>query len=217
MISGICRCSSSVYNGTFQNAARCFNFYPLSPLTTMEMKDHGDIFHELAKQLLRSDISESALVSASRLLRPASSDVSMHSDAVRLRLRRFLLSKYGEDSGGPSAVMDFDREVDALRKMQSPVWQSFLAMLQPLSLHRQEQENPDHRKFRFPLLDDRSKPRSGVLPMTEIEAKSSALPLSSPPDLIERELLPDSHKTLWVSDGVESLLLRDLLLIFQVC
>jgi hypothetical protein len=169
---------------------------------------------KLAEQLLRCDVPNCVVLSASQLLRPGHPDVVLHSDAVRSRLKSFILSKYGEASDGPSAVADFDREVDSLRRMQSRNWQPFLAMLEPLSLSMSQKRDVYAKHFSFPSNSSKTceddKKKASFFENTKHEPKNMPAPLGA------NEITLINDESLWVSNDVESTLLRDLLLVFQV-
>lgn len=171
-----------------------------------------DLMQKLSQQLLRSESSQDDALKISRLLRPTNSDVLTHSDAVKTRLRKLLLSKYGEFSGGPSAVMDFDREIDSLRRMHSNNWQAFLAIIEPLTIQMSLQTNPG-KDFAVPSTKARID-TTGV--HSQESASSTSIPLNVPRHLSTAELELMNQNTIWVSPVIELILLRDLLLVFQV-
>jgi hypothetical protein len=182
----------------------------------MESQDElVELLQRLSQQILRTGPSRDATVNVCRLLRPTNPEVMTHSDAVKTRIRRFILSKYGDNSDGPSAVADFDREIDSLRRMQSPNWQAFLAILEPLSLHMSQQTRPDHKNFAFPAFNVKiDKSDSEKTPLGGDGA--APVPLNEPGRLSTVDFDLINHKALWVSPQTEMILLRDLLLIFQV-
>jgi hypothetical protein len=168
---------------------------------------------KLAQQMLRSDkVPPKTLERIYRLIRPTSNDVLEHSNAIKIRIRRTLLSKYADENEGPGAVASFDREVDSLRRMNSKNIASFLALLEPLCF------SSSHKApiFEMPTAAT-TKIDDAPIEVKEImNTVRKSVPIGVPPPLSEDEITLISDKTLWVSRDVEMKILRDLLLIFQV-
>jgi hypothetical protein len=160
---------------------------------------------------------------------------SSHQTALRIRLRQQILANYssppssqydasntsqslnshGGAGGGSNVVMvtKFENETEAMQKRNSKYLSSFLFIFQSLcfSNYRKSQQifpslAPSPEEKRNP---SREVPAAPVVP-------GGRLPIGIPPPLNEEELTLLNDQTLWISPDTEALLLRDLLLIFQV-
>jgi hypothetical protein len=186
---------------------------------------------KLAQLLLHTDsahIPTPLIQNAFRHLRyQNNSSLSLSQKAIKIRLRQIILSKYSYDQNGPVNVAHFDQEVDSLQKKSSVHLNSFLILLQPLSFCRQS--NSENLYFNMSSLStaaSASAPDSSpATPKTALATGTKGtnsgqpvnrLPIGIPPALNEEELTLLNDHTLWISQETEHLLLRDLLLIFQV-
>lgn len=199
----------------------------MEPPPDPERVDRG--LERLAQLLLRTDkVPETVLHRARRLIRPTSRDVAqgIHTNAVKLRMRRTLMnsvsseSSSGKSMSGPSKVADFDKDIDLLRRRHVKHWQSFLAVLEPLScsasvanrLHM-EQKPPA-----FSLLSQHAPADSGGATVTlpaQTFRSDSLLPYGPPPILSDEVIQNINNDLVWIPRATELLLIRELLLVFQ--
>jgi hypothetical protein len=182
---------------------------------------------KLAQLVLHTDaphIPTSLLQNAMRHLRyQNNSTLSLSQNAIKTRLRQAILSKYSYDRNGPVNVANFDKEVDSLQKKCSSHLNSFLILLQPLSFSSPHSENryfnmtSSSASAQEPVPAPTKATGTGMKgTATGTGTGASRLPIGIPPTLNEKELTLLNDQTLWISKDTEHLLLRDLLLIFQV-
>lgn len=152
-----------------------------------------------------------------RLLRPSNGviDASIHTHAIKMRLRNALLSKYGKSGDGPAAVAELEKEIDILRTNDSPNWKSFLALLEPLSFSA---GNADTQRMNVNIdkLNSIRSFSSSVPSIKEIEEKKDSSIRRDHHHLNESKVTLIRDDSLWVTREVELILLKDLLLVFQV-
>jgi hypothetical protein len=148
-----------------------------------------------------------------RLIRPANSSIeaNVHTHAIKLRIRNALINKYGKGLEGPAAVAEFEKEIDTLRNLDSMHWQAFLALMEPLALSGEI--HSEQNTFFTPPIMSHQKLSTNI---QKSEPKETILPYSNPVLLDQCDVLLVNDQSIWVSREVELLLLRDLLLIFQV-
>lgn len=70
-----------------------------------------------------------------RMLRPASSHMQEYSNAVKLRCRQLILNHVQVSSEGPLLLSRFDKQCEALKKINPSLLVSFLSFLKPLSFY----------------------------------------------------------------------------------
>lgn len=169
---------------------------------------------ELVSLLLRRrDVPPATLDKALRLLRPALGGQPDHAVAVRLRLAQTVLSSGGAD--GPSTLASFEQHCDSLRRLNSSLLHPMLALLEPLSF-------PKSSSGMVSFFHTQDSSSSVVPPATSGHPRSlfnheadGSLPRAAPR---KHELdVPYTPKEGgdWVSPETESLLLQDLLFVFQ--
>jgi len=166
--------------------------------------------------LLRTkSVPPASLESALRQLRPAISGQPDHAVAVRLRLAQSVLSSCAAD--GPTVLATFEQQCDSLRRLNSSLLHPILALLEPLSF-----PSPAARRgVGGSLLFSAGSSSSGnggtvVEPPSSRSLFSSGSESSSLPLRPRRQADQDEVQAKdWVSPEVESLLLQDLLFIFQ--
>lgn len=90
---------------------------------------------ELLKLLTRSeDIDNNALDKALRLLRQSANVQQIkHTSAIKQRIRQSILTNTVTGNSGPAIVSAFEKECEILCRMNSPLIQPFLALIEPLS------------------------------------------------------------------------------------
>lgn len=161
--------------------------------------------------LLRTkSVPHASLESALRQLRPASSGQPDHAVAVRLRLAQSVLSSCAAD--GPTVLATFEQQCDSLRRLNSSLLHPVLALLEPLSF-----PSPAARTLLFSAGSSSSGNGGTVVePQSSRSLFSSGSESSSLPLRPRRQADQDEVQAKdWVSPEVESLLLQDLLFIFQ--
>jgi hypothetical protein len=192
---------------------------------------------KLAQVVLHQEattIPSSLIQNLMKYLKFHASNSASHQTALRIRLRQQILANYssppssqhesasqshnshGGVGGGSNVVMvtKFENETEAMQKRKSKYLSSFLFIFQSLcfSNYRKSQQI-------FPSLAP--SPDEKRLPTREVPAAAPAapggrLPIGIPPPLNEDEMTLLNDQTLWITPDTEALLLRDLLLIFQV-
>ena len=169
----------------------------------------------------------------------SSNSANSHETALRIRLRQQILANYasplssqqeashtsqshenhnshGGIGGGNNVAMvtKFENEMEIMRKRNTKYLPSFLFIFQSLcfSNYRKSQQI-------FPSLapspEEKHIPSREVPTATPVRS-AGRLPIGIPPPLNEEELTLLNDQTLWIAPDTEALLLRDLLLIFQV-
>jgi hypothetical protein len=196
--------------------------------------------------LKQDEIPRDILHNLTRLLRPNGSgrrenEIGIYSTAIRKKIRQKILENYrrddykrekedkkdgdslkrGEnwrerDQGSDNGLIQlsyFDSEVDELRKQRSQHLESFLILLEPLAFSNQWNEQV---YFTTPTATRTEKSARSNEKKIESKNIDSKLPIGIPPPLNEEELTLLNDQTLWISKDIELLILRDLLLVFQV-
>ena len=201
--------------------------------------------HRLAQLLLRTEtVPETILERARRLVRPTTRDIAqgIHTNAVKLRMRRTLLnndnipnnilssnSKEKDDKKeknksifGPEKVIEFEKNIDLLRRRHVKHWQSFLVLLEPLaaSASMANRLNMERSPPPFSLLSQstpvvkRSEEESSQVETKPFHSES-LLPYGPPPILSDEVIKDINNDLVWIPRDTELLLIRELLLVFQ--
>ena len=181
----------------------------------------------LAQLLLRTEtVPETILQRARRLIRPTSRDITqgIHTNAVKLRMRRTLMSRNQTQSqdhsgesksismSGPNKVAGFDKDIDLLRRRHVKHWHSFLAFLEPLASSASVAN-----RLKISLLSPAPPPAPvpSTTSVTQPFRSESLLPYGPPPILSDLAIQHINNDLVWVPRATELLLIRELLLIFQ--
>lgn len=197
--------------------------------TETRAMNHSNSIHirkcvkELA-ELLNPDSEPSTNVEidrAIRLLRPAKGSTE-HSTAIRARIRQTILNQSAEsNSDGQLLLNKFEKQCEAVRKVNPSILNPFLAVLQPLSFKAEKKQNNTQSKH-FSNLAERKSNGDGAFSDNvgtasfNSEAKAVALGQSTEEQAVVDSMVVQSD-LVWVSSEVEHLLLVDLIYVLQVC
>lgn len=157
-----------------------------------------------------------------RLLRPAGSSAVPHSAAIRACIKRSILNNYNgsHNDDGQLQLSKFEKQCDAVRKINPNLLDPFLSIFEPLSF-KPERVGMNH--VAAPSIR-----KEGERPFTDSNAVSNSI---APPAVISQHNAPRSAKTfeqddhqlqvleaetVWVSKEVEHTLMVDLIYVFQV-
>lgn len=158
----------------------------------------------------REHVNDSHVNDVARHLRRATASSDDHSMAIKYRIKQAIL-RHNDAAEGINKVTSFEKEYERLMKMNSSLLHASIAMLEPLAypkppigsakLHQDilqppvvKQENVDEKHVVDVLL-----------------TSSLPLPLSTNNNAINSEI----NSLIWCSKELESLLIRDLIYIFQ--
>ena len=187
---------------------------------------------ELIKLLLRdNEVSDSTVDRAVRMLRQASDVNIVHTGAIKQRIREAILSH--TLSGGPAVVSAFEKECDNLRRMDSPLLQPFLAVMEPLSytltpinkfgsrINFVEESGAANNHNSSSSGSERNSKTASSQPKEELPSMSFAiagglLPIVPPYHTSGVDINSAEAQMAWISNEVENKLLKDLIYIFQV-
>ena len=200
--------------------------------------DVQDKVKELIKLLLPdSDVSYNTVDRAIRMLRPASDGGGAYTGAIKQRIRQNILTHTPTGSNGLAVVSAFEKECDTLRRMDSPLLQPFLAVLEPLSYAL---STVSQYGSRISITDDEnliynnnstsssasvritgqqdlnSTQNKSELPSMSYAIAGGLLPIVPPYHTSGVDIDSDEAKMAWISNDVENKLLKDLIYIFQV-
>lgn len=167
---------------------------------------------ELVSILLRTkNVAPSTLDKALRLLRPAHRGQPDHAVAVKLRLSQSILSSNPSD--GPTILTTFEQQCDKLRRLNSSLLHPILALLEPLSFPR--------GGTGIGFFNNAGSSSSGngatAIPPPERPQKS-LFQHDVDGSLPNRPRLNQTREEgtyVWIDPETESLLLQDLLFVFQ--
>ena len=194
--------------------------------------DVQDKVKELIKLILRdNEVSDSTVDRAVRMLRPASDVNVAHTGAIKQRIREAILSH--TPSGGPAIVSAFEKECDNLRRMDSPLLQPFLAVMEPLSytltptnqfgsrINFVEESSTANNHNSSSSGSERNSKAISSEPKAELPSMSFAiagglLPIVPPYHTSGVDINSAEAQMAWISNEVENKLLKDLIYIFQV-
>lgn len=196
--------------------------------------DVQDKIKELIKLVLRdNEISDSTVDRAVRMLRQANDVDGAHTGAIKQRIRQAILSHTPTGSNGPAIVSAFEKECDNLRRMDSPLLQPFLAVMEPLSytltptnqfgsrINFVEESNPvSHSNYSSSgseVISNVRSPQPKVeLPSMSFAIAGGLLPIVPPYHTSGVDINSAEAQMAWISNEVENKLLKDLIFIFQV-
>lgn len=157
-----------------------------------------------------------------RLLRPAGSSAVPHNAAIRACIKRSILnnSNGSPNEDGQLQLSKFEKQCDAVRKINPNLLDPFLSVFEPLSF-KPERISMNH-------VAAPSMKKQGERPFTDSSASSN---LMTPSDIASQQQTlrsanlfeQDDHhvkvleaESVWVSKEVEHTLMVDLIYVFQV-
>lgn len=201
--------------------------------------DVRDKVKDLIKLLSRNDdVQDTTLERAVRMLRQSEYSHVEHTGAIKQRIRQAILAKTVTGTNGPTLVSAFEKECDNLRRMNSPLLQPFLSIMEPLSFSLlpvnqfgtrinsvRETDAATYRVGEAQSSSDvqnsssssSSAPsRSGLPPMSYAIA-GGLMPIVPPYHTSGVDINSIEAQMAWISNDVEIKLLKDLIFIFQVC
>jgi hypothetical protein len=188
---------------------------------------------ELIKLLLRDEeVSDSTVDRAVRMLRQSDDGLTEHTGAIKQRIKQALLRNTVSGSNGPALVSAFEKECDTLRRMNSPLLQPFLAVMEPLSyslvpvnefgpkINTIKESDPVSSSSGAHLNTESSSPSMAPsdpsLPSMSFAIAGGLIPIVPPYHTSGVDINSSEAQAAWVSPETEVKLLKDLLYIFQV-
>jgi hypothetical protein len=200
--------------------------------------DVKDKVKDLIKLLSRNDdVQDATLERVVRMLRQAEYSHVEHTGAIKQRIRQAILAKTVTGTNGPTLVSAFEKECDNLRRMNSPLLQPFLSIMEPLSYSLlpanqfgsriNSVKETDAATFRVGEAQSSSDvqnsssgssstpTKSGLPPMSYAIA-GGLMPIVPPYHTSGVDINSTEAQMAWISNDVEIKLLKDLIFIFQV-
>jgi hypothetical protein len=166
-----------------------------------------------------SPVENADVNKAIRILRPSKGSVE-HISAIRARIRMAILNNSSHNDA-QLELTKFEKQCDAIQKLNPKLLNPFLAILQPLSfapenavkashLSQPQQKSPSDRAFTGEETTVHESQARETSSLPEPPAHVAALKNDASAGVAASE-------SIWVSKAVERALLVDLIYVFQVC